>query len=89
MMEELLEDYSVENIVPTIIQKFIVMQILLNAEQKTCIDLFYIKEKSYKEITDITGFTLKDVKSYIQNGKRNLKILMTKNMSLLLIFMVG
>jgi RNA polymerase sigma-70 factor (ECF subfamily) len=49
---------------------------LLNTEQKTCIDLFYLKHKSYNEICDLTGFTSNDVKSYIQNGKRNLKLKM-------------
>lgn len=46
----------------------------LNAEQKLCIDLFYMQDKSYVEIVEITGFTANEVKSYIQNGKRNLKI---------------
>ncbi len=49
---------------------------LLNAEQKKCIDLFYLKNKSYVEIVDITGYTANEVKSHIQNGKRNLKIKM-------------
>ncbi len=46
----------------------------LKDEQKICIDLFYLKEKSYVEIAEITGFSINEVKSYIQNGKRNLKI---------------
>lgn len=50
----------------------------LNAEQSTCVRLFYLEKKSYQEITDITGFTLLQVKSYIQNGKRNLKLLLEK-----------
>jgi RNA polymerase sigma-70 factor (ECF subfamily) len=50
----------------------------LNEGQRICVELFYIREKSYKEITDITGYSLKDVKSFIQNGKRNLKIFMEK-----------
>lgn len=49
---------------------------LLNSEQKKCIDLFYLKNKSYVEIVDITGYTANEVKSHIQNGKRNLKIKM-------------
>jgi RNA polymerase sigma factor (sigma-70 family) len=48
----------------------------LNSEQRKCIELFYLKEKTYKEICELTGFTLLNVKSYIQNGKRNLKNLM-------------
>ncbi len=46
----------------------------LNEEQRICVELFYMKDKSYNEIVDITGYSLKNVKSYIQNGKRNLKI---------------
>ena len=50
----------------------------LNDDQKICIELFYLKEKSYKEITETTNYDLNQVKSYIQNGKRNLKILLTE-----------
>lgn len=50
----------------------------LPAEQRICIDLFYLKEKCYKEICEITGYELNKVKSYIQNGKRNLKIYLEK-----------
>ena len=50
----------------------------LKPEQKICIQLFYLDEKSYKEIVKITGFSDKKVKSYIQNGKRNLKIILQK-----------
>lgn len=48
-------------------------------EQRLTIDLFYLQQKCYKEISDATGFDLNKVKSYIQNGKRNLKICMEKN----------
>ncbi|MCP4520491.1 MAG: sigma-70 family RNA polymerase sigma factor [Cytophagales bacterium] len=50
----------------------------LKKEQKECIELFFLQEKCYQEIAEITEFTLKKVKSYIQNGKRNLKICMEK-----------
>lgn len=46
----------------------------LKMEQKECIELFYLKEKSYQQIVDETGYTMNEVKSHIQNGKRNLKI---------------
>jgi len=46
----------------------------LNEEQRNCIRQFYLEEKSYAEIEQSTGFTYKQVKSHIQNGKRNLKI---------------
>ena len=51
----------------------------LTGGQKQSIDLFYLKEKCYKEIADVTGFSLNEVKSYIQNGKRNLKICLDKH----------
>jgi RNA polymerase sigma factor (sigma-70 family) len=47
--------------------------------QKQSIGLFYLKEQCYKEIAGATGFSLNEVKSYIQNGKRNLKICLEKN----------
>ena len=50
----------------------------LPQEQRICIQLFYYEEKSYSEIAAETGYDLKKVKSYIQNGKRNLKIWMEK-----------
>ncbi|MGE0568161.1 MAG: RNA polymerase sigma factor [Bacteroidia bacterium] len=48
----------------------------LNSEQKKCLELFYIEGKSYNEIEILTGYSNNEVKSYIQNGKRNLKIKM-------------
>ena len=51
----------------------------LPEEQRISVDLFYLKEKCYKEITEITGYELNKVKSYIQNGKRNLKNCIEKN----------
>lgn len=53
----------------------------LNPEQKTCVTLFYLQKKSYQEIVDATGYSLSQVKSYIQNGKRNLKLLVEKKMN--------
>jgi RNA polymerase sigma factor (sigma-70 family) len=50
----------------------------LGKEQKLCVILFYLDKKSYQEIASDTGFTLMQVKSYIQNGKRNLRLLMEK-----------
>jgi RNA polymerase sigma factor (sigma-70 family) len=51
----------------------------LGNEQKQCVQLFYLQQKCYKEITESTGFDLNKVKSHIQNGKRNLKICMEQN----------
>jgi RNA polymerase sigma-70 factor (ECF subfamily) len=49
----------------------------LPEEQRVCIELFYLKQKSYNEVAALTGYTLNQVKSYIQNGKRKLKISLT------------
>lgn len=51
----------------------------LNTEQKKCVQLFYLQEKCYQEVSVQTGYDLLKVKSYIQNGKRNLKICMERN----------
>ncbi len=50
----------------------------LNNEQKRCIQLFYFQSKSYHEICSALNLEEKKVKSYIQNGKRNLKICLEK-----------
>jgi RNA polymerase sigma-70 factor (ECF subfamily) len=50
----------------------------LKPEQRNCIELFYLQDKSYVETAKITGYTMNEVKTYLQNGKRNLKILMSK-----------
>ena len=52
----------------------------LSKEQKLCVTLFYLDKKSYQEIAEQTGFSMMQVKSYIQNGKRNLKINMEKKL---------
>jgi RNA polymerase sigma-70 factor (ECF subfamily) len=52
----------------------------LNDDQQLCVTLFYLERKSYQQITEQTGLTLMQVKSHIQNGKRNLKILIEKKM---------
>jgi RNA polymerase sigma factor (sigma-70 family) len=53
----------------------------LRKEQKQCITLFYLEKRSYHEVADRTGFTLLQVKSHIQNGKRNLKMILEKKMN--------
>ena len=50
----------------------------LKDTQKQCIELHYFEGKSYQEISEIIGEELGRVRSYIQNGRRNLKICMEK-----------
>jgi RNA polymerase sigma factor (sigma-70 family) len=51
----------------------------LAKEQGEAVKMFYYEQKCYKEIAEITGFDTSMVRSYIQNGRRNLKICMDKN----------
>ena len=50
----------------------------LNPEQQTCISLFYLDKKTYQQIAEETGYPVMQIKSNIQNGKRNLKIQMQR-----------
>ncbi len=69
------EDYSVEKALKECIEQ-------LKSEQKQCIELFYYQKLCYQEIAESLRLSEKKVKSYLQNGKRNLKIcLKSKNVS--------
>ena len=50
----------------------------LAVDQKQAVELFYLKEKCYKEIATITNTDINKVRSFIQNGRRNLKICMER-----------
>ncbi|MBP9153072.1 MAG: sigma-70 family RNA polymerase sigma factor [Flavobacteriales bacterium] len=50
----------------------------LKGGQRECIRMFYFEKKSYEEIEAKTGYTYNEVKSFLQNGKRNLKIQLTR-----------
>ena len=52
----------------------------LSIEQKKSVELFYLQNKCYKEIAEATGIEWNKVRSFIQNGRRNLKICMEKGM---------
>lgn len=51
----------------------------LSNDQQVAIRLFYLEEKCYNEIVEITGQEWNQVRSFIQNGRRNLKLCMEKN----------
>ena len=61
------EDDSIEDALKNCIEK-------LKSEQKQCIELFYYKKLCYQEVAEKLNMDEKKVKSYLQNGKRNLKI---------------
>jgi RNA polymerase sigma-70 factor (ECF subfamily) len=46
----------------------------LKEDQRICVELFYIKDMSYQQISEHLNISILAVKSAIQNGKRNLKI---------------
>lgn len=50
----------------------------LSIEQKKAVELFYLQNKCYKEIAEATGIEWNKIRSFIQNGRRNLKICMEK-----------
>jgi len=52
----------------------------LSREQQQCVTLFYLQKKSYHEISEATGFTMMQVKSHIQNGKRNLRLMIEQKL---------
>lgn len=54
----------------------------LKENQRVCVELFYLKDKSYQEIANETTYTLNEIKSHIQNGKRNLKLLLEEQIRL-------
>lgn len=71
--QEQLEKDRMLNIVEESVQQ-------LNEEQKQCVILFYLEKKSYQQVADSTGYSLLQVKSFIQNGKRNLKQIVEKKL---------
>ena len=54
----------------------------LKESQRVCVDLFYLKNYSYQQICEKTNFSLNEIKSYIQNGKRNLKLLIEEKIKI-------
>ncbi len=52
----------------------------LQPNQKECVSLFYLEQKSYRQISDATGFSLLQIKSFIQNGKRNIRMVIEKKL---------
>ncbi len=53
----------------------------LKDKQRICIEYFYLNNKSYQEIAELTSFSINEIKSYIQNGKRNLKLLIEEKIN--------
>ncbi len=77
-MENEEEIHPIDKGVPDLEQALLNCIEKLKEEQKSCIQLFYFKNKCYNEIAEYLKIEEKKVKSYIQNGKRNLKICLDK-----------
>ncbi|WEK33774.1 MAG: sigma-70 family RNA polymerase sigma factor [Candidatus Pseudobacter hemicellulosilyticus] len=54
----------------------------LSGDQRTAVELFYLQNKCYKEISETTGIDWNKVRSHIQNGRRNLKLCMEKHQTI-------
>ena len=79
---------DLENI--ELIQKIKVAIKKLKRQQKRCFCLFYIHDKSYKEIVKLTGYSDNEVRSYIQNGKRKVKLILEREkIGMNFVFAVG
>ncbi|MFT4022538.1 MAG: sigma-70 family RNA polymerase sigma factor [Flavihumibacter sp.] len=52
----------------------------LGDEQRQCVTLFYLEKKTYQQVAEQTGFSLAQVKSFIQNGKRNLRLMIQRKL---------
>jgi RNA polymerase sigma factor (sigma-70 family) len=84
LTEKLLSTPGVDADIQTAVQNDKMLELMeqalkeLNHEQQQCVTLFYLQKQSYQQITEQTGYSMLQVKSYIQNGKRNLKLLMER-----------
>lgn len=70
--EEWLKEVTLEKITESLLE--------LNEEQRICMKFFYLQQKSYKDIMALTGFDFNQVKTHIQNGKRNLKLIVMQKL---------
>lgn len=51
----------------------------LNDAQRQCIRLFHLERHSYEQTAARTGLTIEQVRSHLQNGRRNLRIILTRH----------
>lgn len=50
----------------------------LNAEQQLCIRSFHLERLSYQQVAERTGLTTDQIRSHLQNGRRNLRLILTR-----------
>ena len=66
-------DNSISNIDGAALQHAIQQ---LSKAQQQCIRRFFFEQQSYKQIATATRWSLKEVKSHLQNGKRKLRLIL-------------
>lgn len=71
MNEQMLREAGLEQLEKAIEQ--------LNDGQRTCIRLFYLQHKSYQQVAEQTAFAIDQVRSHLQNGRRNLRIILQRH----------
>ncbi len=69
--EAALHEYTLQQLEQAVAQ--------LDHGQRTCITLFYLEQNSYRQVSETTGLPLETVRSNIQNGRRNLRIILQKH----------
>jgi RNA polymerase sigma factor (sigma-70 family) len=86
------EEYKATQVEPNLEEEWIAMQLReeglrelenaierLNVQQRVCVKMFYLERQTYKQISGSTGYTEGEIKSFLQNGRRNLKQFMQVN----------
>ncbi|MCW5899493.1 MAG: sigma-70 family RNA polymerase sigma factor [Flavobacteriales bacterium] len=51
----------------------------LNADQRTCIEAFHLRRMSYAQVAALTGHDVEQVRSHLQNGRRNLRLILLRH----------
>lgn len=50
----------------------------LAPDQRACITAFHLERYTYQEVAERTGFAVEQVRSHLQNGRRNLRIILQR-----------
>lgn len=74
LQEEALEDREGASLHEATLQQLELAIDTLKEGQRECIRLFYLERLSYHEVAERSGFDLEQVRSHLQNGRRNLRI---------------
>lgn len=81
--DDLLHDVEQEDIADALLHETTLQALeravdQLNEGQRTCIRLFYLERNSYQQVADRTGQPVEQVRSHLQNGRRNLRLILER-----------